>query len=102
MDINGKLLILDETDIQHGAIEKEIISITDLKANSYKQMLVSGFVVLNLKKSCRTIVLKNRWGCDGVVIPPGVYSEFNNWLNENRPKEKIEKVPFWKQIFPFK
>ena len=102
MEINGKLLILDESDIQHGADKKEYISITDLKSKSYKQTLVSSMVVLNLKESNRTIVIKNRWGCDGIVVPQGSYDEFMNWL-ENKPAEviKSKKIPFWKKIFPF-
>jgi len=99
METNGKLLILDETDIQTGAGDKEVISITDLRSKSYKQILISDFAVLNLKDG-RAIVLKNRKGHDGIVIPQGVYREFMSWL-ENKPTEKIKKVPFWKNIFPF-
>ena len=102
METNGTILILDETDIQHGAEQKEYISRTDLKSKSYKQALAAGIVILNLKKKGRTIILKNRWGCDGVVVPQGSYDEFMNWL-ENKPAEvvKTKKTPFWKKIFPF-
>lgn len=96
----GKVLILDKTDIKEG-ISAEL-SITDLRTKSLKE-IVSFDIAIATTNSGETIVLKNRSGVEGIVVPLGVYREFQNWLEENnsRIENPKKKISFWKNIFPF-
>lgn len=96
----GKVLILDKTDIKEGVSAE--LSVTDLRAKSLKE-IVSCDIAIATTNSGETIVLKNRSGVEGIVVPLGVYREFQNWLGENNsPIEKPEKKnSFWKNIFQF-
>lgn len=95
--IKGKVLILDKTDIKEG-IGSEL-NISDLRVKSLKE-IVSCDIAIATTSAGETIVLKNRNGVEGIVVPVGVYREFMNWI-ENKPAEiKIEKkASFWKRIF---
>lgn len=67
MNLKGKLLLLNETDIQDFN-RKDIKSIkrSDLKKMSFDALITSDVAILNA--GGHTIVLKNRHGHDGPVV----------------------------------
>lgn len=95
MKSDGKLLIIDRTDIRECSKTKKAteIGIIDLKTKSHKATLVSD-VVLVVFETCSTVILKNRWGTDGVVVSKGSYESFL------KPKTQTQK-PFWRYLRPF-
>ena len=86
MDKSQKLLLLDKEDIQEGTNISNL-GIDKLKSKSFTTCDVS---ILKLA-SGETVVLKNRTGIEGVVVPRGVYNDFLKWLNENNKSDSAPK-----------
>jgi len=113
MEINGKVLILDDSDIQQGSIQKDEITQSDLRPKSQKEILNASMCILNLKNG-RTILLKNDKGRVGVAIPQEIHKDFTTWLDiqngvtimnpipTSKPKKTTtKKKSFWSGLASF-
>lgn len=104
---NGKLLVIDETDIIKQSQTKPAheIRYDDLRIKSKNAVITAEIVVANLPDG--VILMKNRWSHPGVVITLEDYKKFNDLKNENNksdntPKEKsfLGRI-FSGNIWPF-
>lgn len=98
MDKSGKLLLLDDTDFKDGVVLNDELNVSKLKQKSFKEITTADIAIVSLKNG-KTILLKNRSGITGVVVPENSYDEFLKWLDENKPANTPSKKSFFGRFF---
>lgn len=99
------LLVIDKTDIQKQPAGKEL-SITDWSFTSLRtksrDLTLKSDLVIAINDKGETIVLKNRWGINGIVVSHEDYNKFIKPRYENnKPGNTSKKKSFLGRIYPF-
>ncbi len=91
MSKNAKVLVLDTTDIVMSAGKKPLVDLNqaDLRPKSFQAFETSDMVV-GITESGQTVVLKNRFGIQGVVIS---HEDYNKFVKPNYDDSKVINVP---------
>ena len=91
MSKNAKVLVLDTTDIIMTAGKKSLVDLnqSDLRPKSFQAFTISDMVV-GITESGQTVILKNRWGIQGVVVS---HKDYNKFVKPNYDEVKIGSIP---------
>ena len=97
-----KLLVIDKTDIRRQPQNKEkAVSDwiqTDLRQKSHELYKMSDMVV-GINEKGETIILKSRWGNNGIVVSHEDYKLLQELKNKPTTKKPIKEM--FKGLWPF-
>lgn len=104
---DGKLLVIEKFDVRRQAygIPATEWTISDLMSKSYDLVKLSSLVIA-IDGNQNTVILKNRWGKDGIVLSREEYKDYlrlkEKEKHENdKPDNTPKKKSFWKKISDF-
>lgn len=98
-----RLLVVDKTDIQKQPAGKELSiadwSFTSLRTKS-RDLTLKSDLVIAINDKGDTVILKNRWGKEGVVVSHEDYNKFIKLRYENnKPSNPSKKKSLLARIF---